>query len=462
MIGGMALHSPWLIIAGFFIMIGAQIEDQGVFFQSVVDTVHMREVMLTDFATLSPVRHAGRRAVPLRSLAAGGLSRCARTAAGRHRLAPAHRRRPAQRRQWLYPVGHVARLPGGAARRHARHHDPAHHRGPGLSLIPVTESGKVVGIVSVQNLMSSMSLLAEQRRIEARRSGRVSWQHPVSRSQVSILRLMASDALTSSSRISKHRPLAPGLYLVATPIGNLGDITLRALECSSASTASPAKTRGRRRSFSTISASPRPPRATTSTTSASAPSELIEASKRARASRSSPMPACPASAIPDWLAAAAIAGRHSGHSHSRRQCGAQRAGGLGPAHRRVSLPRISAGKGRRPPHPPRKIAARARDAARTLIFYEAPHRILDTLADLEAVFGAGLRVVLARELTKVHEEFLRGTVAEVRQELSSRDRIRGEMTLLVEAPAASEANALAKNDDDQRPRHPHASRVRHR
>ena len=54
MVGGMLLHSPWLIIAGFFIMIGAQIEDQGVFFQSVVDTVRMREVMLTDFATLSP------------------------------------------------------------------------------------------------------------------------------------------------------------------------------------------------------------------------------------------------------------------------------------------------------------------------------------------------------------------------------------------------------------------------
>src|ERR1035438_6759645 len=54
MAGGMYLHDYWLGIAGFFIMIGAQIEDQGVFFQSVVDTVHMREVMLTDFATLSP------------------------------------------------------------------------------------------------------------------------------------------------------------------------------------------------------------------------------------------------------------------------------------------------------------------------------------------------------------------------------------------------------------------------
>ena len=54
MLGGMLLHDPWLVLAGFFIMIGAQIEDQGVLFQSVVDTVRMSEVMLTDFATLSP------------------------------------------------------------------------------------------------------------------------------------------------------------------------------------------------------------------------------------------------------------------------------------------------------------------------------------------------------------------------------------------------------------------------
>jgi 16S rRNA (cytidine1402-2'-O)-methyltransferase len=70
---------------------------------------------------------------------------------------------------------------------------------------------------------------------------------------------------------------------------------------------------------------------------------------------------------------------------------------------------------------------------RTLIFYEAPHRILETLADLESVWGPSLRVVVARELTKMHEEFLRGTVSEVRINLAVRDRIRGEITLLVEA-----------------------------
>jgi 16S rRNA (cytidine1402-2'-O)-methyltransferase len=73
----------------------------------------------------------------------------------------------------------------------------------------------------------------------------------------------------------------------------------------------------------------------------------------------------------------------------------------------------------------------------TLIFYEAPHRILDTLADLEAVWGAELRVVLGRELTKMHEEFLRGTVAEARKELAARDRVRGEFTVLILPPEVS-------------------------
>jgi 16S rRNA (cytidine1402-2'-O)-methyltransferase len=77
--------------------------------------------------------------------------------------------------------------------------------------------------------------------------------------------------------------------------------------------------------------------------------------------------------------------------------------------------------------------ARKSETPRTLIFYEAPHRILDTLADLEAVWGPDLRIVVARELTKIHEEFLRSTVAAARADLAARDRIRGEIVLLVEA-----------------------------
>ena len=47
----------------------------------------------------------------------------------------------------------------------------------------------------------------------------------------------------------------------------------------------------------------------------------------------------------------------------------------------------------------------------TLVVYEAPHRILDTLTDVEAVWGEQVRVVVARELTKIHEEYLRGTAS---------------------------------------------------
>jgi len=66
----------------------------------------------------------------------------------------------------------------------------------------------------------------------------------------------------------------------------------------------------------------------------------------------------------------------------------------------------------------------------TLIFYETPHRILEALEDVTAVMGQR-PVVIARELTKLHEEFLRGTAAEVRAELASRPSVKGEITLLI-------------------------------
>ncbi len=72
----------------------------------------------------------------------------------------------------------------------------------------------------------------------------------------------------------------------------------------------------------------------------------------------------------------------------------------------------------------------------THIFHEAPHRILDTLADLAALFGGRAEVVLARELTKLHEEFLRGTPAALQALLAARERVRGEFVLLLALAAA--------------------------
>jgi 16S rRNA (cytidine1402-2'-O)-methyltransferase len=66
----------------------------------------------------------------------------------------------------------------------------------------------------------------------------------------------------------------------------------------------------------------------------------------------------------------------------------------------------------------------------TVIAYESPHRILESLGDLAEVLG-GRPVVLGRELTKLHEEFLRGTATEIQGVLAARDSIRGEMTLLI-------------------------------
>ena len=73
----------------------------------------------------------------------------------------------------------------------------------------------------------------------------------------------------------------------------------------------------------------------------------------------------------------------------------------------------------------------ARDGA-THIFYEAPHRIVDTLADVEAVLGAAQYAVIARELTKLHEEFVRGPVGELRAQLAARPAVRGEIVLLLQ------------------------------
>ena len=75
----------------------------------------------------------------------------------------------------------------------------------------------------------------------------------------------------------------------------------------------------------------------------------------------------------------------------------------------------------------------------THVFYEAPHRIVDTLADVEAVFGAGQWVVVGRELTKLHEEFLRGGVGNLRAELAGRASVRGEMVLMFALDEAAAA-----------------------
>ncbi|MBE9100007.1 16S rRNA (cytidine(1402)-2'-O)-methyltransferase [Vacuolonema iberomarrocanum] len=67
---------------------------------------------------------------------------------------------------------------------------------------------------------------------------------------------------------------------------------------------------------------------------------------------------------------------------------------------------------------------------RTLVLYESPHRLLQTLADLAEVLGGDRAITLARELTKLHEEFWRGTLHEAQAEFKRRSP-QGEFTLVI-------------------------------
>jgi len=86
-----------------------------------------------------------------------------------------------------------------------------------------------------------------------------------------------------------------------------------------------------------------------------------------------------------------------------------------------------------------------KSSPRTQVFYETPHRIVETLEDVVEVLGALRHVVIAREVTKLHEEFLRGRAGEVVETLKSRDGVKGEITLLIgkaeEAPAQVSAES---------------------
>ena len=72
-----------------------------------------------------------------------------------------------------------------------------------------------------------------------------------------------------------------------------------------------------------------------------------------------------------------------------------------------------------------------KNSPRTQVFYEAPHRVVEALEDVCEVLGSARHVVVAREVTKLHEEFLRGRAGEVLENLKARETVKGEITLLI-------------------------------
>jgi 16S rRNA (cytidine1402-2'-O)-methyltransferase len=88
-----------------------------------------------------------------------------------------------------------------------------------------------------------------------------------------------------------------------------------------------------------------------------------------------------------------------------------------------------------PPKPGkrRNFYRRYADLDHTLVFYESPHRVIASLADAEAELGDRPAAV-CRELTKLHEEILRGPLSELAAELASRPAVKGEIVLVVGGP----------------------------
>jgi 16S rRNA (cytidine1402-2'-O)-methyltransferase len=72
-----------------------------------------------------------------------------------------------------------------------------------------------------------------------------------------------------------------------------------------------------------------------------------------------------------------------------------------------------------------------KSSPRAQVFYEAPHRVVEALEDICEVLGEARHVVVAREVTKLYEEFLRGRAGEVLETLKSREVVKGEITLLI-------------------------------
>jgi 16S rRNA (cytidine1402-2'-O)-methyltransferase len=97
----------------------------------------------------------------------------------------------------------------------------------------------------------------------------------------------------------------------------------------------------------------------------------------------------------------------------------------------------------------RAVLEAIKTSPRTQVFYEAPHRIVEALSDVVEVLGKDRHVVIAREVTKLHEEFLRGRAGEVLEALKARDAVKGEITLLI--GKAEEEDARVGTDAIVRP-----------
>lgn len=238
--------------------------------------------------------------------------------------------------------------------------------------------------------------------------------------------------------MTAERELAPGLYLVATPIGNLEDITLRALRVlKQADLIACEDTRQTQKLLNHFGIE-KPTISYHEHNEAPRAAELVE--KLAKGSR---------------IAVVSDAGMPGISDPGFRLVSLAIEKGIpvvpipGPSAFVTAL--VASGlpvesfafRGFLPPKSGarRRVLERVKESLQTQVFYEAPHRIREALEDVAASLGPNRRVVVARELTKIHEEFLRGTAAEVVATVNNRGEIKGEIVLLIGPAEPGKATA---------------------
>ena len=234
------------------------------------------------------------------------------------------------------------------------------------------------------------------------------------------------------------KPLAPGLYLVATPIGNLEDITLRALRVLRlADKIACEDTRQTQKLLNhfdlhtpTLSyhSFNEAGRAAELTAELQAGARIAIVSDAGTPGIADPGAQLAHAAILAGIPVFPIPGANAAIS-------ALIASGL-PAESFTFHGFLPSKQGQR-----RTLLEALPRTAATHIFYETPHRILETLTDIEQIFSPTQPIALARELTKLHEEFLRGPAAQVRATLAARAQVRGEMVLLLNLAQSTETEA---------------------
>jgi 16S rRNA (cytidine1402-2'-O)-methyltransferase len=222
--------------------------------------------------------------------------------------------------------------------------------------------------------------------------------------------------------------LAPGLYLVATPIGNLEDITLRAVRVlKEADQIACEDTRQTQKLLNHYGISTRTVSYHEHNELTRAPELVLDLEGGARVAlvTDAGMPGISdpgfrliSLAIRHHIAVVPIPGASA-------FLAALVASGLPTDSFRFSgfLPPKS---GQR-----RQMLESAKASPRTQVFYEAPHRVKEAVEDVVEILGAERQLVIAREVTKIHEEFLRGRAGEVLEILKARGDIKGEITLLI-------------------------------